>query len=176
MPIRRRSSNRLLSSRSWTTRRTMWSAAVRSSLRSAFAPPTGSPGDAHEPRHRRLVHGLGQVGHHLLEVVGEPASVCGPRHGLHMDAAGRAGDSAELVLQVELQGSDVERAPASGWSAGVVARTTDTADSHSRKSSFPGAHAARAGQSHPREEQESRISGGIQNESFWRGSPQGQTS
>jgi hypothetical protein len=73
------------------------------------------PGAAQQPGDGGLVGALGQVGHHVLEVAGEPRARSGPRHRLGTDpAAGSAGQPADLRLQVQPRRAQVQVSPAAG--------------------------------------------------------------
>jgi hypothetical protein len=69
----------------------------------------GLPGAAQQPGDGGLVGALGQVGHYVLEVAGEPGAWSGPGHGLGADPpAGAAGQPADLGLQVQPRGAQVQ--------------------------------------------------------------------
>jgi hypothetical protein len=75
----------------------------------------GLPGAAQQPGDGGLVGALGQVGHDVFEVAGEPGCWSGPRHRLGADpAAAPAGQPADLGLQVQSRGAQVQVAPAAG--------------------------------------------------------------
>ncbi len=73
----------------------------------------GLPGAAQQPGDGGLVGALGQVGHDILEVAGEPRARPGPRHrfGPHSLAA-PTGQPADLGLQVQSGGAQVQVPPA----------------------------------------------------------------
>ena len=75
----------------------------------------GFPGAAQQPGDGGLVGALGQVGHHSFEVAGEPGPGTGPRDRLGADPpAGVAGQPADLGLQVQPRGAQVQVPPAAG--------------------------------------------------------------
>lgn len=88
----------------------------------ADAPPV----DAHQQPHRRLIHPLGEIGRHLLELLREARSVRRPRHLFHRDPAARALDTLRSVLQPERPATQGEVTP-SARRAAVIARTAATA-------------------------------------------------
>jgi hypothetical protein len=66
----------------------------------------GFPGAAQQPGDGGRVGALGQVGHHLFDVAGEPGAGTGPRYRLGADSpAGVAGQPADLGLQVQPRGA-----------------------------------------------------------------------
>jgi hypothetical protein len=73
------------------------------------------PGAAQQPGDGGLVGALGQVDHHVLEVAGEPGAGTGPGYRLGADPpAGTAGQPADLGLQVQPRGAQVQVPPAAG--------------------------------------------------------------
>jgi hypothetical protein len=75
----------------------------------------GRPGAAQQPGDGGLVGALGQVGDDVFDVAGEPRRWAGPWHrlGPHPVAA-PAGQPADLRLQVQPRGAQVQVAPAAG--------------------------------------------------------------
>jgi hypothetical protein len=68
----------------------------------------GLPGAAQQSGDGGLVGALGQIGHDVFEVAGEPGTRTGPGHGLGTDpAAGPAGKAADLGLQQQPRGTQV---------------------------------------------------------------------
>jgi hypothetical protein len=82
----------------------------------------GVPGDAHQPRDRRLGHLLSQKGHHVFEVA-RKARPARPRHRLDPDAAVRALHASQAHDHVTALGAQIEMAPAT--QDGVVRRPAD---------------------------------------------------
>jgi hypothetical protein len=75
----------------------------------------GLPGAAQQPSNGGLVDALGQVEHHVFEAAGEPGCWTSPRHRLGADpSAGPAGQPADLRLQVEQGGAQIQVPPAAG--------------------------------------------------------------
>jgi hypothetical protein len=71
------------------------------------------PGAAQQSGDGGLVGALGQVGHDIFEVAGEPGTRTGPGHGLGADPlAVPAGQPADLGLQVQPRGAEVQVPPA----------------------------------------------------------------
>jgi hypothetical protein len=73
----------------------------------------GGPGDAHQRADGGLVAALGEAADLVLEGAREPGADVGPRHVLDDDAAARAVDPADIVVEVPGHPGEVEVPPAS---------------------------------------------------------------